>query len=595
MKFPYGICDFYDIVTEGYYYIDRTDRIPLIEDTGKYLLFLRPRRFGKSLLLSMLKNYYDIAKAEEFGNLFSTLAIGKKPTPMHNKYFILKWDFSSVSPAGGPEQIQQNLYDYINGSIKAFAIYYRDYLSYEITVNPGNAQDSFQSMLTAVQQADYKLYLLIDEYDNFANEVMMGTREIGHDRYKALVHGEGCLKALFKAVKSATEGQGMARIFITGVSPVVMSDITSGYNIAENIYLLPEFNDMCGFREPELADTLKKIIKNCGFPADKLAESMDMMRKYYNGYCFASRSDHIVYNPTLALYFMKTFQRDCEYPEEMLDENMAADRGKIEYISRLTGGEQIIMNALNDNEPLSVRRLARRFGVDDMLHSVKDQTFMASLLWYFGILTFGGRNQTGKLILHIPNLVIRSLYIEQLQDMILPDTRRDDALHTAETLYSTGNMEPVCDFIEQHCFRVFDNRDYRWANELTVKTAFLALLFNDTYYITDSETPLGREYADLTMIVRPDMRQYQLLDILIEFKYVSLKKSGLKGAELRALSRDDLKASDPVKKKLADSKTGLESYSRSLRKKYGNAMHLKVFSVVSVGFDRLVWNEETFN
>ncbi|MCP4109803.1 MAG: AAA family ATPase [Desulfobacteraceae bacterium] len=589
MKFPYGISDFYDIITQGYYYVDRTDRIPMIEETGRYLLFLRPRRFGKSLLLSMLKNYYDIARAEEFDKMFGNLAIGREPTSGRNQYFVLKWDFSAVSPAGGPEPIQQNLYDYINGRIRAFAIYYRDYLSYEITVNAGNAQDSFQSMLTAVQQTDHKLYLLIDEYDNFANEVMMG-REIGEDRYKALVHGEGCLKALFKAVKSATEGEGLDRTFITGVSPVVMSDITSGHNIAKNVYLLPQFHDLCGFSESEIKHTLTGIVSECDFPAAKTDEALMMMRSFYDGYSFVNTGDSRIYNPTLALYFMEHFQDYCEYPEEMLDENLAADRGKIAYISRLPEGEQVIQDALNDR--LIVQRLARRFGVDDMLYAVKDRSFMASLLWYLGVLTFGGRAQKGKHILHVPNLVIRSLYIERLQDMLLPAGSRNDAFQTADTFYSNGNMDPVCDFIEQNYFRALDNRDYRWANELTVKTAFLTMLFNDTYYITDSETALGREYADLTMIVRPDMRQYQLLDILIEFKYVSLKKSGLKGAEIRALSRDELKAHGAVKEKLAESKTGLESYCRSLRKKYGKAMHLKVFSVVSVGFDRLVWNEE---
>ncbi|MCP4108800.1 MAG: AAA family ATPase [Desulfobacteraceae bacterium] len=179
----------------------------------------------------------------------------------------MKWDFSAVSAAGEPEQIRGNLYDYINSRIRAFAGYYRDYLADEIRINQNNAQDSFQSMLNAIQQADYRLYLLIDEYDNFANEVMMGTREISRERYKALVYGEGCVKALFKVVKSASTG--LDRAFITGVSPVVMSDITSGHNIAENIYLMPEFNDLCGFRESEVDNMLEKISELCKLPAEK--------------------------------------------------------------------------------------------------------------------------------------------------------------------------------------------------------------------------------------------------------------------------------------------------------------------------------------
>ncbi|MCP4112172.1 MAG: AAA family ATPase [Desulfobacteraceae bacterium] len=246
MKFPYGICDYNDIISEGYYYADRTDMLPFIEKTGKHLLFLRPRRFGKSLLISMLKNYYDIAKSDEFERLFGHLTIGRNPTARHNQYFVMKWDFSAVSPIGNAREIHESLFRYINGCIKSFAVSYKDLLPVETEIDPSDALTSFQSLLLTVRQTPHKLLLLIDEYDNFANEVMMGTRDISQDRYKALVYGEGCLKTLFKVVKSATEGSGLDRSFITGVSPVVMSDIT---NIAENVYLKPEFHDLCGFRE----------------------------------------------------------------------------------------------------------------------------------------------------------------------------------------------------------------------------------------------------------------------------------------------------------------------------------------------------------
>jgi len=591
MKFPYGLCDFYDIINEDYFYVDRTDRIPEIEKAGKHLIFLRPRRFGKTLLLSVLENYYDIARAGDFEKLFGHLTVGKNPTDRHNQYFILKWDFSSVSPHGGPEKIQQGMYDYINSEIRAFAKYYQTFLTDEIIINSTNAQDSFQSLLTAVRQTNRKLYLLIDEYDNFANEVMMGTSEISPERYTSLVYGEGCIKSLFKVVKSATAGRGLDRTFITGVSPVVMSDITSGHNIAESIYLKPGFNDLCGFSEQEIADTLGKIARDCDLPEERILEALDMIRKYYNGYCFSSRSDGLVYNPTLALYFMKAFQDDCEYPEDMLDENLLADRGKIAYISRLPGGEEVIADAVNEKEPLTVYRLARRFGVEDMLYAVKDRTFMASLLYFLGVLTMGGRNHFGELVLKIPNLVSRKLYIERIREMLIPDTARARAGDVARTFYTTGDMRPLCDFIEQTYFRVLDNRDYRWADEMTIKTAFLTLLFNDTLYIMDSETELDRGYADMTMILRPDMRHSQLSDNLMEFKYVSLKEAGLSGAEVRELSRDEIKKLVPVKEKFDESEIQLKRYRRTLEKSYGDVLRLRTYSVVAVGFDRLVWRE----
>jgi len=187
MKFPYGISDFYKLITEGYFYVDRTDRIPLIEELGDQLLFLRPRRFGKSLLLSMLANYYDVARVGEFERLFGGLAIGRAPTPRRNQYFVLRWDFSMVAAYGSADEIAQALHDHVNTRIRDFAAYYGHLLPQAIEIFPKNAIASFQSALTAVRQTPHKLYLLIDEYDNFANELAMGGQPAGKDRYDALL------------------------------------------------------------------------------------------------------------------------------------------------------------------------------------------------------------------------------------------------------------------------------------------------------------------------------------------------------------------------------------------------------------------------
>ncbi len=263
MKFPYGICDFRKIVTKGYFYCDRTDRIPLLE-RREYLLFLRPRRFGKSLLLSMLSNYYDVAKKDEFESMFGNLKIGKDPTALRNRYFILQWDFSCVESYGDVEQIRRALHDHINACIKEFKVYYRDFLDTEIEIDPRNAVSSIKSLVTSVRMTDYPVYLLIDEYDNFANEVMMGVRRDMQETYEALVYEEGPLRTIFKVVKSSTGHSLFDRIFIAGVSPVVMSDITSGYNIAKDIYLDRKFNDMCGFTDAETDNAAKAASSSRG-------------------------------------------------------------------------------------------------------------------------------------------------------------------------------------------------------------------------------------------------------------------------------------------------------------------------------------------
>jgi len=592
MKFPYGICDFYKIMTENYFYVDRTSRIRLIEEIGPQLLFLRPRRFGKSLLLSMLENYYDVARADEFETLFGHLAIGQNPTPRHNQYFVLKWDFSGIDPWGDVSQIRQALHNHINGCIEQFAVYYRDLLNYDLELNPTDALRSLQSVLAAVQQTPYQLYLLIDEYDNFANEVMMASQPTDRERYESLLYGEGLLKTIFKAVKAASAGRGLDRVFITGVSPVVLSDITSGYNVAENIYFKPQFNDLCGFWESEIQSALKEMVKECNLPVEQAAQALSMMRTFYNGYAFSPGKVDFVYNPTLALYFMKNFQEICQSPEEILDSNLTMDREKLAYISKLPGGGQLILDALNEDQPLTVQRLANRFSLADMLAATKDRSFMASLLYYFGILTFGGRTVFGELILKIPNLVVRELYVACLQDMLLPDAQdKDEGRQAARTLYQTGDLQPLCDFVEQRYFKAFDNRDYLWANELTIKTAFLTLLFNDLFYIIDSETALERSYADLTLILRPEMRRYQLLDLLLEFKYVSLAEAGLTGDEAQTLRREQIKDLAPVQQKLQAAQTKLRSYRQILQAHYGEPLRLRSYAVVSLGFERLVWAE----
>jgi len=227
-----------------------------------------------------------------------------------------------------------------------------------------------------------------------------------------------------------------------------------------------------------------------------------------------------------------------------------------------------------------------------MLTAVKDAPFMASFLYYFGVLTFAGRISTGELILSIPNVVVRRLYVERIQDLLLLNRQMlDEGRPPARTLWQHGDLGSLCAFIEQRYFKVFANRDYRWANELTVKTVFLTLLFNDIAYIVDSEPTLERTYADLTLIVRPEMRQYQLLDILFEFKYVALADAGLTGEQARALSAAEVQALAPIQARLAEARARLQGYRQVLQQRYGERLRLRSYAIVSLGFDRLAWEE----
>ena len=589
MKFPYGIADFNAVITEDYFYCDRSDRIPSLERIGKHLLFIRPRRFGKSLLLSMLHHYYDIAQKDRFETLFGNLAIGAKPTPFRNRYLILRWDFSWVDPTGTPDQIRRSLHDHINACIEHFCSRYREILKEPTPIEWENALVSIKHLLSAVQRTGHPLYLLIDEYDNFANEVLTMLRD-QNDLYTALVHQNGPLKTLFKGLKSAT-GEGLIeRMFITGVSPVVLSDITSGFNIAENIYLRDAFHDLCGFTEPEVEKILKSVIGECGYDEAEASKALDLMRTYYNGYRFSPGVRTLVYNPTLAIYFTKFFQEDCKYPRKMLDANLATDEAKLEYAAEIAGGRQMLLDVLREQTPLTVSDIANRFGVRDMMEDEsQDHAFTASFLYYFGILTIAGDTPDGELILKVPNLVMRGLYVDKIRKMLLPNPmERDDGRFAAKKVYQKGDMAPLCDFVENRFFRVFRNPDYRWANELTVKTAFLTLLYNDILYIMDSERETGRGRADLTMIVRPDMRRYEIFDVLIEFKFVSLKDAGSTGEQARNLSPERLREIPAMAAEMKAAREQATRYGDELKRKYGN-LRLRRYAVVSLGFERIWW------
>ena len=326
IKFPYGIADFAKIISEGCYYCDRTHAIPALEQTQSQL-FIRPRRFGKSLLLSMLENYYDIARKDQFEALFGKLAIGRQTTAWHNHYFILRWDFSCVDPTGTPDDIKRSLYNHINSCIEDLIQTYR-FNGFDlpiIHIDRDDALYSIKSLISGIKTMGHPIYLLIDEYDNFANTVMMLPVHDAQARYQALVHDEGIMRTLFKVVKSATNSAGFDRVFITGVTPVVMSDITSGYNIAKNIFLKPEFSHLCGLRDTEIKAVLDRIARDCDWDTSKAAQALAEMRTWYNGYNFCPRQAEKIYNPTLCLYFFDELQSQCAYPRKMLDANLAAD------------------------------------------------------------------------------------------------------------------------------------------------------------------------------------------------------------------------------------------------------------------------------
>ena len=591
LRFPYAISDFHALRTQGYLYLDRTTAIPDLEAAGKQLVFLRPRRFGKSLLLSMLAHYYDINMAGEFAALFGGLAISQQPTAEHNQYLMLRFDFSKVSAKGKVDDIQRSLFIHLNLAIQDFMQRYQPMLKHGVTIME-DALGSLQSVMDAVKNSGYAIYLLIDEYDNFANEVLV--HDVGNrQRYSDLLESEGVVKTLFKIIKAGASEGKIARVFITGVSPLVLSDMTSGYNVATSIYLEPRFNALCGISHAELDGLVAEVMQACGQDATQQADVLNTMKQFYNGYRFCEQPDSaLLYNPTLAFYFLRHYQMDGKPPRQLLDGNLAMDASRIRYIANLPGGASVIGNILDEQNPVLLPYLENQFGVEQLHRLQHDARYMVSLLYFFGVLTISGLGGAlEELRLDVPNRVIYALYVDTLREKTLPDlAQRREVEGLAKQFYQTADLQPLADYLENSYFKAFNNRDYRWGNELTIKAAFMSLLFDDTYYIMDSEAALQRRYADLLMIIRPDMRRLAVLkDGVLDFKYLSLAEVGLTAEGVRRQSRETLQQIPVVQTALQAALLQLRDYQRVLVEKYREPQRLRCLAVVALGFERLVW------
>jgi hypothetical protein len=373
-----------------------------------------------------------------------------------------------------------------------------------------------------------------------------------------------------------------------------MSDVTSGMNVAESIYLYPELNSLCGFTDAEVLRLLEDLHAEksaLASPPWTAEAARGMVRDWYDGYRFASDAREAVYNPTLVFYFLKHLLRTDAYPEQMLDANLAADEGKLRYLAEAASGQDAVVDVIRTERPLEIRQLLDRFTLRALLErSAQDASFVGSYLFYFGMLTLRmGRTATKTLELVVPNEVVRGLYLERIREMLMPlGASRSAADDLLFTFLRDGELEPLLDFIEATLFPTFSNRDATWANELTVKTVFLTLLWNEAAYVTYSEPEVEHRYADLCLLRRPDARTSSLWDLLFEFKRLSLKDVGLSGQAVKAASRQELMEMVKVRDSLDRAEAQIAAYRAALERSRGETLRLRSYAVVALGFERLV-------
>jgi len=595
IQYPYGIADFHRIRREGMVYVDRTSYIRDLENLGDVLVFLRPRRFGKSLWVQTLATYYDLRLADAFDEIFGGLAIHAEPTPRRNRYFILQWNFSLVTPRGSVEDVGESLREHVASRASVFASDYRDHLADPIRTE-GSAETILDSLLAAVRQTPYKLYLLIDEYDNFVNEIMV--RDV--ETYKALFEADGPMKELFKAVKNATEGLGLERVFVTGVSPVALNDLTSGFNVATDVSLNRSLAGLCGFYETELRDLLAPVAAERRLPDEEVERLLGVMRAWYNGYRFNERAGDLVYNPTNVLFLLREVYLQGELPRTLHDPNLRTDQAKLAFLAETAAGTGLIEELTEGTGEIRIPQLLASFSLGDLTARLsEDAAAIASFLYYMGLLTL--TEESGRL--RIPNLVVKKLFLDRLLEIFLPSLAESSAARqVAMNFFDDGELRPLLDFFESKLLPILSNRDQGPApkqpgqsgggvNEMVLKALFLSILFDDQRFVVHSELEVERQYVDLCLFVRPENPYPNPFDILFELKLVRRKALGKKGQELRAMDETALRELPALKTALAEAREQVERYRAALVRQRGDAVRPRCYVAVAVGLERLVGEE----
>ncbi len=521
LKLPYGVSSFDKVASEGYYFVDRTSYIKQLEELPEpYLFFLRPRRFGKSLFISMMQCYYGVEYAESFTEIFGRFAIAQTPTPMANHYLVLKFDFSRINTTS-KESTFAGFTRNVKQGISYFLTAYHDYFDAddkEYVMEADEASDVLNRLFERIKEAEvqsrlsHKLYLLIDEYDHFANELVA----FRIDDFKNSVSRNGYVRKFYESIKTATGESIVDRIFITGVSPLTLDSLTSGFNIGKHLTLDIQFHNMMGFTEAEVAT----ILSGVGMDETMLPNTLSEIRQWYNGYLFSERAHTRLYNPDMVLYFASEFGRIGLYPTELLDTNIASDYGKLRELFRVEGQEVqnlAVLNEIITSTQISAQ-LTRQFSFEKEF--TRDD--LVSLLFYLGIVTIKGA-QLSRLIFEPPNFVITQLYFTYFQQIILHQAslRADDLriYDRVVELAQENNIAPLIEAVEAILVQL-SNRDAVGFDEKYVKAVFASLLYPTKIYTIHSEYETNRRYVDLLLTRRPPIDpNYQFA---FELKYLKL-------------------------------------------------------------------------
>ena len=531
-RIPYGMMNFIDVREDDCYYVDKTHYIPLIENANKYFFYIRPRRFGKSLTISMLHHYYNILEADKFEKWYGDLYIGKHPTPERNSYLIIYLNFTVVNAE--LNSYRQSLAAHCNTEFNFFCDVYAQYL-------PEGIKEEMNKKKGAVEQLDYlykecvktnqQIYLFIDEYDHFTNKILSEPSCL--EDYKSETYGTGYLRSFFDTVKAGTDST-IKRCFVTGVSPVTMDDLTSGFNIGTNYSLSPEFNEMTGFNEEEVRAMLDYYATTCQFH-HSTNELIEAMKPWYDNYCFSEKSygGTTMYNSNMVLYFVDNYIRNGgEMPDKMVEENIRVDYNKLRMLIRKD--KEFAHDASTIQTLVQQGYITGELKTGFPAETIAEPDNFISLLFYFGMLTISGTKR-GKTLLTIPNQVVREqLYSYLLDTYNEADLRFDnwEKGKLASAMAYRGDWKAYFDYIAECLHRYSSQRD-KQKGEAYVHGFTLAMTAQNRFYRPISEQENQEGYADIFMFPLLDIYKDMLHSYIIELKYAKGKDSDEKVEQLR--------------------------------------------------------------
>ena len=553
---PYAIADFTEMRERGFYYVDKTNYIPSLENY-KAPVFLRPRRFGKSLLISMLAAYYDRTLANRFEELFGDTWVGEHPTKEHNQYLVIRYDFSAMVKADDMQGLAHN-FDALNCSpVEIMVEHNRDLFGDFQFTNRGNASQMLEEALAYARSHSLpKTYILIDEYDNFTNQLLTSYKD---PLYEEVTTNDSFLRTFFKVIKKGI-GEGSIRTcFCTGVLPVTMDDLTSGYNIAEILTLEPTFLNMLGFTYEETKTYLRYVLDKYSPDSgeERFEEIWQLIVNNYDGYRFSPRGERL-FNSTILTYFLKKFAANAgSIPPELIDENLRTD---INWIRRLTlsltnAKEMLDALVIDDELSYNVSDLSSRFNKKKFF----EKEFYPVSLFYLGMTTL---KNAYRMVL--PNMTMRSIYMDYYNQLNKIEGNARRYVPVYEQYDSNRSLEPlVQNYFEQYLGQ-FPAQVFDKINENFIRCSFYELVsryLSSCYtFAIEQNNSVGRSDFEMTGIPGTD---YYTDDRVVEFKYY------------RAKDADRMLA---LTEPLAEHVEQVKGYAEDTRKKFPN-YHVRSYVV----------------